>query len=854
MSDVDVHIPTQGQPSAPIPFAPPPPRRWRRRNGHERPRKPRVRKLRLFLILLGLATLAFISTVFGMMMAVASDLPQIQNFAAYQGVANSTLYDDQGQPIGIFAPPNHVVLDSFQQIDKNMRHAIVAVEDRRFWSEPGVDIRGIARAFVSDITGGPTQGASTIAEQFVKNALNAENNRTVFEKLREAALAYHLTREWSKGKILREYLNSIYFGNGAYGVESAARVYFGYAHGYDQRRGASQPLGACGDQPPAPRCASVLQPWEAALLAGMVANPTEFDPILNPKAAWRRRDLVLRDMLQEHYITREMYEYSRNRPLPTAADLQQPAEPPAAPYFTSWLRPQIIAAIERDEHVSAATAFYRAYYGGLKIKTTLDLSMQRAAQQAIDAEFPPGSSGPTAALVAIDNKTGEVRAMVSGDGDYSQSPFNLATQGHRQPGSSFKVFTLAEALRTGEYGPDSIIDSAPQKIPDPVGHDCFCVHNFGNTYSGPITLAAATAISDNSVYAQVGVHLGTKRIAQLAKQMGIRSPISTNYSMILGGLKIGVSPLDMAHAYETLATGGVKVYNPVLGDMVRGEGPGPTGIQSITCNSRACGGSGASITDHPHYQRVLPAATAAVERTMLEAVVGPGGTASRAAIPGVVVAGKTGTTSNYGDAWFVGWTPQLTTAVWVGYPNSLVPMSTAFNGGPVEGGTYPAIIWNAFMTQALQIFQNEQPAKPGQTTTTTSSQTSLSGAGSSATSTPLANQNQTNGTTGGNAANGPANGPNTGANGNGGATAGGGTAGGNAGGGGTAGGGTAGGGTPGGGGATGGGGGTGTPGTTGAGGGTGTPGTTGGGGGTGSPSGGGTGGGSSGGVGLGGGG
>jgi penicillin-binding protein 1A len=458
----------------------------------------------------------------------------------------------------------------------------------------------------------------------------------------------------------------------------------------------------------------------------------------------------------------------------------------------------------------------------LKIRTTLDLQLQQAAQQAIDAEFPPGSNGPTAALVAIDNRTGEVRAMVSGgSGSWNQSQFNLATQGHRQPGSAFKVFTLAEALRTGEYGPSSVIDSAPQDfiVPNSAGKEHFIVHNFGNTYSGPITLQEATDISDNSVFSQVGIHVGTLRIAKLATQMGIRSYVTHNYAMILGGLKIGVSPLDMAHAYETLAMGGVKVSNPVLGDNLahRGNpeeqaGPGPIGIHSITCTTAACGHVGQTITNTPTYKRVLPAWVAATEHTMLEGVVSQGGTAPLAAIPGVIVAGKTGTTSNYGDAWFVGWTPQMTTAVWVGYPNRLVPMTTAYNGGPVEGGTFPAIIWNGFMTQALQILANEQAAahhgQAATTSTSTSSSGSGSGAGGNPTGTATGQTNTPNGGATGN--NGTANGNNTGGGATGGANGGGtgGTAGGGTGGGGgTAGGGTGGGGgTPGGG--TGGGGGT----------------------------------------------
>ena len=261
----DDHI-ENADPHAPIPFRPPR-RRWRRRGDGERPPKPRVRKLRLLLILVGLGALAFVSTVFGMMMAVASDLPQLENRREYKHEANTFLYDDQWRPIGIFAPPNNVVIDQYQDIAPAMRYAIVSIEDKRFWTNPGVDIRGIARAFVADITGGSRQGASTIAQQFVKNALAEQSNRTVLEKLREAALAYHLTRKWKKKKILTEYLNSIYFGNGAYGIESAARVYFGKKYGFVPAAAAGQTLssdgtsstvsGGCGDSSPRRAAAEV---------------------------------------------------------------------------------------------------------------------------------------------------------------------------------------------------------------------------------------------------------------------------------------------------------------------------------------------------------------------------------------------------------------------------------------------------------------------------------------------------------------------------------------------------------------------------------------------------------------------
>src|SRR6185437_9443749 len=270
----------------------------------------------------------------------------------------SFLYDDHWRPIGLLAPPNNVVIDSYTDISPTMQDAIISIEDKRFLTNPGVDLRGIARAVVADVTGGSHQGASTIAQQFVKNALSEQGNRTVFEKLREAALAYHLTRRWSKKKIMEQYLNSIYFGNGAYGVESAARVYFGKVHGYDSAAAPAAASSGCGD-PPRHSCASMLTPPEAALLAGMVADPSAFDPLTHPSAALARRKIVLNDMLQLHDLSLTDYQKYLSAPLPTNASLQRPQEPAAAPYFTSWLRPQILAAMGQGNGVSDNVAEYR---------------------------------------------------------------------------------------------------------------------------------------------------------------------------------------------------------------------------------------------------------------------------------------------------------------------------------------------------------------------------------------------------------------------------------------------------------------------------------------------------------------
>ena len=686
-----------------------------------RPPRPRLRKLRLLSVVAGLGAIAVVSLVFGMMMAVASGLPQLENKQQYGKEVNSYLYDDQGRPIGIFAPPDHDVIDTYTQLGPNMRHAIVSVEDKDFWHDSGVDVRSTVRALVSDATGHSREGASTIAQQFIKNALAEAGHRTVFEKLREATLAFRLTHQWSKQKILTEYLNSIYFGNGAYGVESAARVYFGTSLGYHAGDLASSTCGAGTAAHPEASCAQEMNPAQAALLAGMVANPTGFDPVYHQRAASARRDLVLQDMMHQGDITPAAYERWRRWPLPDAADIQQPAEPAAAPYFTDWVAPQVLSAMGLGHGVSAKVAEFRAYYEGLKINTTIDLRMQQAAQQAISQDLPSGAGEPAASLVSIDNRTGQVRAMVGGplvDGqaDYSRSPFNLAVDGLRQPGSAFKPFTLAVALEHG-YGPDSVFDSKPLDVRDPraCGQANYRPANFDDEYEGPVALTTATAQSDNSVFVQLGLSrgVGTRRIAAMAHATGIQSPVSTNCSMIIGGLRTGVSSLEMAHAYETFAEGGRRVYSRLLGS----PGQGPVGIASIDCPKRCRGRKRLVAT--PDYRRVMPAPVAAAVGQLLQGVVHDG-TGQAAAIPSVDVIGKTGTTNNEADAWFVGWTPKYTTAVWVGFPDRLTPMLTEFHGTPVTGGTFPAEIWRTYMESALAISAQETAADThGHTTAST---------------------------------------------------------------------------------------------------------------------------------------
>ncbi len=652
--------------------------------------KARLKRLRLAAILLAVALLGLVSFVFGLFVSVASDLPSLERFSQIKDAQSSQLLDDLGHPIGVLSQQNRVILTP-GQIPQMVKEAVISIEDKRFYTNSGIDVRGIARAFVQDVLHkGSVQGASTIEQQLIKNFLQAQSHRTIFEKLKEAALAYQLAHKWSKDKIVTAYLNTVYFGNGAYGIEAAAETYFGRDVNHE----------GCG-MPGHELCVQQLQPWEAALLAGIIQNPSAWDPTTHPAAALERRNTVLRQMLEQGYLSPAVYDESIKQSLPAPHEVQAPEVPTVegvdTGYFDSWVRQQVV------ERFGAA----RAFEGGLKIRTTLDLGMQRAAEQAVNNYLAyPG--GPTASLVAIENSTGEVRAMVGGR-DYNTSPFNIATEGERQPGSSFKAFDLAAALEAG-ISPDSVWSSKVKTfvVPNTNGTEKFVVHNDEGAYSGSNTLTGATAFSDNSIFAEVGLKVGTHKIALLAHRMGITTPLSTNPAMTIGGLTVGVTPIDMAHAYETLAHGGERV----TGSMALG-GENRSASRKSTPAATRCRAARTTKRTACEVKRVLPASIAQTETSMLETVIQYG--TGKAAAIGQFAAGKTGTTSNYGDAWFVGWDSKYTVAVWVGYPNKLIPMEHDFNGNPVLGGTFPALIWHDFMSSALQIdkTRSEEAAAKG---------------------------------------------------------------------------------------------------------------------------------------------
>jgi penicillin-binding protein 1A len=702
--------------------------------------KRRIRWLRLLALLVPLSFLAVVSTVFGMVLAFA---PQIGPLASqletqYKTSLNSIIYSSDGHQIGILTDKNRFFVKP-ELVPPIMSDAIVAIEDKRFYTEPGVDYKGIARAFIADVfhTGGGTQGGSTITEQFVKNALGEATSRTVFNKLKEAALAFQLHHLWTPQQILAEYLNTSYFGNGAYGVEAAARAYFG--------NDPSSNLYQCGIKPnnanAATLCLSGLTADEAALLAGLVESPSVYgyDLFVNPAVVYERRNRVLKDMLEQGYLTPTEYEQDIQVSLPNPQYVQSPSESDtdrSAGYFDRWVEQQLLNNPKYNKTI---------YTGGYAVKTTLDYRLQESAQAIVEHTLPPGVGGPAAALVAIDNKTGEVRAMVGGY-NFAHNQFNLATEAERQPGSAFKVFDLAAALDAGK-SPNFLVLSAPFTYTgqlNPFG--AFTVHNDEKSYFGTkIPLWEALAYSDNSVFARLGDQiLGEETVKEHAHSFGISTTISTNPAMVIGGLAVGVTPLDMAHAFETIANGGVLTSGTLADNGCAGGDPkalsweetaplpntcpGPVGIASIAKNGKTID------TNAPRNTPVFAYSHDTAEIAMMQDVI-KFGTGTAAQIPGVTEWGKTGTTSNYADAWFVGSikgfgsVPGMTVAVWVGYPNSNRSMKKDFGGKPVYGGTYPAIIWKNYVEAAIQAYEHPllAPAKTSTSPVGTSGSTTPTG-------------------------------------------------------------------------------------------------------------------------------
>ena len=585
---------------------------------------------------------ASLSFTFGLVRAVASEVPALDP-AAQRSDVDTVVYAENGRSVlAVLRGDESRVLVATEDIAPIMRQAIVSVEDQRFYEHDGVDVRGIARALWQDVRQQSiVEGGSTITQQFVKNAY-IRNEKSIARKVREAALAWQLEQDWTKDRILTAYLNTIYFGHGAYGVQQAARAYF--------KKGAKD-----------------LTLAESALLAGIPADPSLHDPAVNPLSAKLRRSHVLGMMFEQGKITRRQFVRADRAPLPTPENIRLPGTQGEAPYFTNYVTDQLVAEYGAG----------KVFGGGLKVTTTIDLDLQLKARAAVESVLR-NPDGPAAALVAIDPRSGEVKAMFGGR-NFRESQFNLAAQAKRQPGSAFKPIVLAAAMSEG-ISPVTELESKPLSID--AGDRIWKVTNYDKTYLGRVSLSRALVSSDNSVYAQLTDLVGPKAIVKTAHELGIRSRLAPYFSIGLGS--VAVSPLEMARAYATLANEGRRVDGDVFGNRPRVV----ERVEFFRSNK---------VHDNAPIPRpVMEESHAELITDILEDVV-QSGTGTRAAIPGREVAGKTGTTDNYGDAWFVGYTPELVVAVWVGYPDALRPMLTEFNGEEVAGGTLPALIWKEFV-------------------------------------------------------------------------------------------------------------------------------------------------------------
>ncbi len=587
-----------------------------------------------------------VSFTYGLVSSVASELPQLEPGKERRTERLGYIYASDGKTVlAVLRGSESRIVVRSEQISPVMKQAIVAVEDRRFWEHRGVDFQGMARAVWADVRSQDiVQGGSTITQQFVKNQYT-QQERTVSRKLKEAALAWQLEQRWSKDRILTAYLNTIYFGNGAYGIEMASRVYF--------------------DKP-----AKELTLPESALLAGLPASPGAYDPAVDPDAAKVRRTTVLRLMLEQGLITAADYRTADESPLPRPEDIGLPGYRGKVGYFAEYVKQQLIPYYGSGE----------VFGGGLKVYTSIDLGLQQLARETID-RWLPDPNGPQAALVAIDPRDGRVLAMYGG-ANFRKSQFNLAVQGQRQTGSAFKPFVLTTAVEQG-ISPQTVFTSEPTVIN--LGDKLWSVNNYEGSYLGPIDLQEATIHSDNSVYAQLTAQVGPKNVANMANRLGVTRQLDDYFAIGLG--VEAVSPLEMARAFASLANGGERVDGSVLGNV-------PRAVLRVEEAGRRADSNDAVA------KKVLDPNDAAMVTSILQRVVTEG-TGHRAALADRPVAGKTGTTENYGDAWFVGYTPQLAVAVWVGYADRLQPMETEFEGDPVAGGTLPALIWQAFAKRAL---------------------------------------------------------------------------------------------------------------------------------------------------------
>jgi penicillin-binding protein 1A len=607
----------------------------------------RRRRTAIVIAVLVAVPLAFLAAGFGGAAAFESrcSLGELQQV---HPEANSFVYAADGTLLGSIPAERNRQPVALDQINPWMRKATVAIEDHRFYKHGGVDYQGIIRAAVKDLRAGHVvQGGSTITQQLVRNVYISKQ-RTFKRKIKEACLAIKLARHKSKNWILASYMNAVYYGNHAYGIEAAAQTYFS-------------------------RRASTLTLEESALLAGLPQAPSVYDPLHRPLDALDRRDDVLRAMVANGAITQRQF----NRAI---SDRKLHLVPGRLytrirePYFFSYVRDQLIA------QYGAATV----ETGGLKVSTTINPKFQRAAHQAI-VDTLYSKDDPAAAIVSINPANGAIRAMTAVTPGKKGNQFNLVAQAKRQAGSTFKTFVLTTAVEEGINPETTYYTSAPFHYqPDPYS-PAWDVTTYDHTYLGSTSIENATLHSDNTVYAQLTLDVGPENVAKMAERLGVRSPLTTKEGAYVPSLGLGaipVSPLDMASAYATLAAGGIYSKPMAITKVVLGNGKVDTDA-----------GWG-----QPQRKRVISDGVAYTVTQILEKNM-TGGTGIGAYF-GRPSAGKTGTTDSYADAWFCGFTPTLEATVWIGYPRGEIPMLDV-HGIAVSGPTFPASIWRSFMLKAI---------------------------------------------------------------------------------------------------------------------------------------------------------
>jgi penicillin-binding protein 1A len=566
----------------------------------------------------------------------------------------TTVYAADGTILAILRANENRVPITINRVPSAVINAVLDVEDARFWTHGAVDLKSTVRSLASDVrSGGLREGGSTITQQLVKNIFLTPH-RDLGRKIKEAVIATRIEKKYTKRQILEAYLNDIYFGEGAFGVQAAAETYFN-------------------------EDISQVTPVQAALIAGIIQDPSGYDPIQNPKDSKRRRDIVLDRMARYNHLTQQQADILKATPVPTHISKPAGTADTKDDYYVEQVK-QILLNQSTTLGNTYTERYNALFRGGLKIYTNLDLRLQDLAEQKVAAGIPKDPRGFTGAMASIEPTTGKVRAIVGGPG-FDHFQYDLATQASRQPGSGFKLFTLLAAYEAG-YGPyDTVDGTSPCAIDFPgFSHDYLKkpAHN-AEPGGGLLSVQSATAGSVNCAFLRIGHEVGLPKVIAMAHRLGLTENFTAVPSIVIGSE--GVTVLQMAGAYATLADDGVYHQPSFIDHIVDRNG------KTIFKGNEA----GKRVLD-PQIARMASSAFRAVVQY---------GTGGAAALPDRQVAGKTGTTENFSDAWFNGYTPQLATSVWMGDPKARTSMTNVGGYGAVFGGTFPARIWHDYTQAAL---------------------------------------------------------------------------------------------------------------------------------------------------------